>query len=173
MTNSLYKPFLLQPILQLLSPPAASSNYIVKVMKPLYDVQEASITRFAIYHPHYKDKLSHPTWNFVFATDNLHSVCSLGNLSMAAAEPGLVMKKRELSKTSSHLLSHSFQSLSFFLSLMLSEYAVISKQQSSLTLSKMHLAIPKCPTIFKAAAMSKYNTLFKWEFNSILASSLY
>ena len=55
MTESAYKPSLLRPPPQL-SPPAASFNYIVKVMKPLYDVPEASTTSFATYHPHYKEK---------------------------------------------------------------------------------------------------------------------
>lgn len=52
---------------------------------------------------------------------------------------------------------------------MLFEYVVMSKQQSSLTLSKMQLAISKCSTIFHIAAMSKYNTLSKWELSLTLA----
>ena len=140
-------------------------------MKRLYDVQKACITRFAIYYPHYKDKLSNLIWSFVFATDNLHSVYSLGNLSIAvtsASEPGLVMKKEELPKTFLYLLSHSLQPSSFLFSLMLSKYAVILKRQSSSTLSKIRLTISKCSTIFKVAAMSIYNALSKWELSSTL-----
>ncbi len=85
MTKSAYKPSLLRPPLQLLSLPAVSSNYIVKVMKPLYNVQEASITRFAIYHPHYKDKLSNQTRSFVCTVDNFYFLSNFDNLSMASS----------------------------------------------------------------------------------------
>ena len=60
-----------------------SSDSIVKTIKPLHDVPEASTNRFAIYHPHYKDKFSNQTRSFVFAADNVHSLCSLSNLSTA------------------------------------------------------------------------------------------
>ena len=114
MTESTYKTSLLRPPPQLISPPAASANYIVKVMKPLYDMPEASITRFAIYHPHYKDKFSNPTRTFVCAANYLYFICSLDNIltpPTCTTEPGLVMKKREPLRTSLHLLSHQPQSL--------------------------------------------------------------
>ena len=56
MTEFAYKPFLFQPSSQLL-PPAVSSNYIVKVIKSLYNVPETSTKCFAIYYPHYKGEL--------------------------------------------------------------------------------------------------------------------
>lgn len=154
MTKSAYKPFLFQPPLQLLSPSATSSNYIIKVIKPLYDMWEASITWFAIYYSHYKDKLSNLIWSFVFAADNPNSLYSLSNLSIAstcATEPGLVTKKRKPPKTSIHFLSDAFQ----LPSLMLSS-----------TLWKMRL------TIFKYLAISKWTPMSKWQFSSNLASFL-
>ena len=56
MTESAYKTSLLRPTPQLLSPPGASSDSIVKVMKPLHDLSEASTNHLATYHPHYKEK---------------------------------------------------------------------------------------------------------------------
>ncbi len=137
MTKSVYKPFLLRPPPQLLLLLTISSNYIVKVMKPLYNLQEASITRFAIYYLYYKDKLSNLTRSFVFAVDNLHSLCNLSNLIITlacATKPGLVTKKRKLSRPSIYLFYVAVQILSLILSLTLSlirlamfEYLAISK----------------------------------------------
>lgn len=150
MTKSAYKLSLLRPPPQLVSSLTTSSNYIIKVMKPLYNVQEASVTRSAIYHPHYKDKFSNSTRSFFFAADNLHSVCSLSNLSTApayAAEPSLVIKKGKSPRTSLYILFH--QPLSLFLSSMLSEI---------------------CSAIFEYLAMPQYASLmFRWQFSSIFA----
>ena len=44
MTKSVYKLSLLWPPSQLLLPPATSFNYIIKVMKLLYNIQKANIT---------------------------------------------------------------------------------------------------------------------------------
>ena len=66
----------------------SSSDCIVKLMKLLHDVLEESITRFATYHPHYKDK-------------------RVGNPSRTlarVARPSPVSKNREPSRTSLHLL---------------------------------------------------------------------
>ena len=57
MTESTHKPFLLRPPSEQISLPGASSDAIVKVIKPLHDVSEASTNHFAAYHPHYKEKL--------------------------------------------------------------------------------------------------------------------
>lgn len=63
-----------------------------------------------------------------------------------------------------YLFSHSFQLLSFFFSSMISKSVVIFKWQSSLTLSKIRLAI------LKYSIMFEYNVLIKWEFSLTLAS---
>ena len=113
-TEFTYKTSLLWPPSELISPPAVSSNYIVKVIKLLYDILEASITRFAIYHPHYKDKLSNPTRTFVCTANYLYFICNLDNILTPPActtKPGLVMKKRKPPRTSLHLLSHQPPSL--------------------------------------------------------------
>lgn len=78
MTNSIYKLF------QLLSPSIIISNNIIKIIKLLYNVRKISITWFAIYHLHYKDKLSSLTMSFIFSIDNLHSLYNLCNLPMAS-----------------------------------------------------------------------------------------
>ena len=54
MTESAYKTSFFRPTPQLLSPPDTSSDSIVKVIKPLYNVLDASINHFATYNPHYK-----------------------------------------------------------------------------------------------------------------------
>ena len=127
MTESAYHPFLLRPppnltdsahdtsLLRspqkLLSLPGVSSDCIVEVMKPLHDVPEASTNRFAIYHPHYKDKFSNQTRSFVFAADNFYFLSNFDNLSAAsplfvsdrracAVRLGLVVKKGEPLKNS-------------------------------------------------------------------------
>ncbi len=171
-TSDFNRDFYIRPPRKPISLLGDSSDSNVKAIKPLHDVSKASINRIAIYHPHYKNKFSNLTWSFVFATDYLHSLCSLSHLSAApacASEQGLVTKKVEPPRTSLHLLSHSLQPLSFFLSSMLSEYAVMSKRQPSSTLSEMRLAIPKCSAMFKVAAMFKYNALSKWELSLTLA----
>lgn len=56
MTEYKYKSSLLLLSFWLLSLPIALSNYIIKVIKLLYDIQELSIIRFAIYYLHYKNK---------------------------------------------------------------------------------------------------------------------
>ena len=77
MTKSTYKPSLFRLPSQLL-PPAISSNYIIKVIKPLYDILEASTTRFAVYHLHYKKKLriTKATYNFYlyYNSDKLRTI---------------------------------------------------------------------------------------------------
>lgn len=122
MTKSIYKLSLLQPPFQLLLLLATLSNYIIKFMKLLYNMQNVSITWFAIYCLHYKDKLSNITWSFVFVADNFYSLCTLSNLLIAPAyviELGLVMKKGEQPKTFLYLLF--YQLLFLFLSLILSK----------------------------------------------------
>ena len=57
MTESTHKPFLFQPPSEQISLSGASSDAIIKVIKPLHDVSEASTNHFAAYHPHYKEKL--------------------------------------------------------------------------------------------------------------------
>ena len=102
MIKAAYKSSLFWPSPQLLSLPITSSNYIVKIIQSLYDMQKVNIIWFVIYHLHYKDKLSNPTWSFIFAANNLHSIYSLDNFSMIAIciiKSGLVIKKRELLKT--------------------------------------------------------------------------
>lgn len=157
MKKLVYKPSLFRPSPQLLSSRAASSNYIVKVMKLLYDVQEASITRFAIYYPHYKNKLSNLTWSFIFATDNLHSLCNLSNLSTAfiyATKLGLVIKKWEPPRTSLYLLSYS--PLSSFLSSTFSKmYMAMSNWQiSSILASFLLLADNSLATLTSKAFLN-------------------
>lgn len=119
-TKSAYKPFLLQPFSQLLSPSVTLSNYIVQVIKLLYVVQGACITRLVIYHLHYKNKLSNPTQTLVCTISSLYFGCSLGSLGnlstvslfghdgrVCVTKLGLVSKKGELPKTALYF-SHLF-----------------------------------------------------------------
>ena len=55
MTESTHKLFLLWPPSEQISLPSATSDAIVKVIKLLHDVSEASTNHFATYHPHYKE----------------------------------------------------------------------------------------------------------------------
>ena len=48
--------FYIRPLSKLISQLSASSDSIVKVMRPLYGEPEADNHRFVIYHPHYKEK---------------------------------------------------------------------------------------------------------------------
>lgn len=101
MTKSIYKSSLLQLFPQLLLSPTILFNHIIKTMKPLYDVWKVNITRFAIYHLHYKDKPSNLTWSFILTSNNLYFLCSLNNLSIAPTctiKPDLVIKKKNYQK---------------------------------------------------------------------------
>ena len=153
MTKSAYNPSLLRPTRKRISLLGASSHCTVEVVNPLHNVPEASTTRFAIYHPHYKDKLvGNPTRKFVCTANCLYFLRGWSNLLAVfflahdsgayTAEPGLVTKKGEPPRISLHLLSRlpSLPSLLF-----------------SLTLSKMRPAISKC------SAMSKCATIFEWQ----------
>ena len=74
-------------------------------------MQKVNITQFAIYYLYYKDKLSNLTWSFAFITNKLHFLYNLNNLSIAFAytiKPSLIIKKKELLKTSIYLLSKVF-----------------------------------------------------------------
>ncbi len=98
MTKFVYKSSLFQPPLQLLSPPITSSNYIIQIIKPLYDMSEVNIIRFVIYHLYNKNKFHNLTRSFVSVTNNLHFLYSLNNLLMAptcAIESNLVTKKKK------------------------------------------------------------------------------
>ena len=121
MTESTYKTSVFRPLPQLISPPVTSSNYIVKIMKLLYNMPEISITRFVIYHPYYKDKLRNPTRTLVCIANYLYFICSLDNILTPPActtKPGLVIKKREPLRTSLYLLSHQPPSLLLSLTLL-------------------------------------------------------
>ena len=108
------------------------ADYILKIMKLLYYIPEAGKHWFAVYHPHYKDKLVGTLSTlFFFAYDG--GACD--------TKPGLVIKKGEPPRISLHLFSDAHQLLSFML---------------SLTLSKMH------PTMFKYLAIFKCAPMFEW-----------
>ena len=159
MTESTYKTSLFRPPPLLILPPIASSNYIVKVMKSLYDLSEASITWFAIYHLYYKDRLSNTTWTFVCIANCL--ICSLSNPLTAslfaynggdyATKPGLVIKKRELPRTSLPLLSDALQL----------PHLILSSR-----LLKMR------PAIFEYFPMSKCAPMSKWQFIDFFCTAL-
>ena len=154
MTESAYKPSLLQPLLLLL-PSAASSKYIIKVIEPLSDVLVVSTNRFAIYHPHYKDKFVDNPTRALCAVDNFYFLSNFDNFS--AASPlfasnhracaiwlGLVVKKKESLKTSSIYTTDTWI-----------ERAGKTKTPSlllNLTLFKI------CPVI------SKWAAIFEWQF---------
>lgn len=114
--------FFFRPSLKLLSLCDVLSDCIIKVI--------------AAYHLHYKDKLiSNPTQSFICAANSFYFLYNLENLSTISllacngayiAEPGLVTKKRKLSKTSLYFFSHPFQA-PFFLSLMLFKYITMFK----------------------------------------------
>ena len=55
--SKLNRQFYIWPLLELISLLGGSSDYIAKVMKPLYSVPEVGNHWFATYHKHYKDKL--------------------------------------------------------------------------------------------------------------------
>ena len=57
-TSNLNRDFFIHPPQELVAIIRASPNYILKVVKPLYDVPKAGNHWFAIYHGHYIDKLS-------------------------------------------------------------------------------------------------------------------
>lgn len=166
MTKSVYKPSLLRPPPQLLSLPVTSSNYIVKVMKPFYNMQETSITRFAIYHLYYKEKsrMTKFVYNHFVLWPLLKVLSFLGissdccdwtnlsaalflthNSSACIAEPGM----EEPPRMSIHHISDALQPLSLML---------------SLTLTKMR------PAMFKYLAISKCAPIFKWQFSSTLTN---
>ena len=182
MTEYAHNPSLLQPPPQLSSLPGDWSNCVVK---------------FGTYHPHYKDKADgDPTRTFVCIANCFYFLCYWSNLSAGfflthnsgayTAEPGLVTKKRESSRILSVFaidtamlsysrfprlyLSHHFQPPAFFFTSTLSEYVVMSKGQSSLMLSEMHLAIFKYLAMLKYAAIFKYAQTSKWQSSSTLAS---
>lgn len=108
-------------------------------------MSEASINRFAIYHPHCKDKLSNLNQSFVFTSYYLHFLCSLSHLSATLAyiiKLDLITKKRELLRILLYLVSCPFKTQSLFLSLTLSkmhpvisERLVMSEWQLRLTLT--------------------------------------
>ena len=123
-------------------------------MKPLHDVPEAGITRFAIYHPHYKDKLvGNPTRKFVSAANRLYFLCGWSNLPAAvffahdsgtcAAELDIVTKKGEPPRTS--LRRSQLPSLP-------------SLPLLDSTFSKMRLAMFKYLAIFKCAPVSEWQS---------------
>lgn len=129
-----------------------SSDSIVKVIKLLHNVPKANTNRFAIYHLHYKDKLSNLTWSLVCTTNNFYFLSNFNNLSVAsplfisnckacATQLGLVIKKGELLEISSIYIPDTWiervrKAKTLFLLL-------------SSTLSKIHPAISKYMTIFK------------------------
>ena len=55
-TSDFYRNFYIRPAPEQILLLGTLSNGIVKVIKPLHDVPEASTTSYAIYHPHYKEK---------------------------------------------------------------------------------------------------------------------
>lgn len=123
---------------------------IVKVIKLLHDMPEASTNRFTIYHPYYKEKIvSNPTRTFVYAINYLYFLGNLDSLSTASlfaydsraytTEPGPVIKKRELPRISLYLLSHLSQPLFPLFNLTIFEYALISGLQLSSTLASFPL----------------------------------
>ena len=163
-----------EPILLL----GALSNCIVKVIKPLYGIPKLGKHKFTTHHPYYKEKLgmteyaynpyllysdklvSNPTWTSVCVASYLcfgYNLGRLGNFSMpflfacggssCTTKSGLVTKEGEPTRTSLHLISHLFQSLSFLL---------------GSTLSKMR------PVMFICLAISKYITMCKWLFSSVM-----
>ena len=71
---------------------------------------------------------------------------------------------------SSLYLFHHFQPLTFFFSSTFSEYVVMSKEQSSLTLFEICLAIFKYLAILKYAPIFKCARESKWQSSSTLAS---
>ena len=56
-TSELNQDFYIQSLLEFISLLDAKSDYIVKVIKPLYNVPEAENHWFATYHTHHKKKL--------------------------------------------------------------------------------------------------------------------
>lgn len=149
-TYNLNQDFYIQPLFKQLSLLGNLSDSIVKVIKPLYDIPEASRSRFTIYQPHYKEKIiSNSNWTFVCITNCLYFLCNLSKLSTAslftcdgkayAIEPGLVTKKRELPRTSLYHLFHLLQSPSPLFSLTIFKYTLISRWQLSTTLTTFFL----------------------------------
>ena len=56
-TSDLNRDFCIQPLLLLISLLGASSDFIIKVIKPLYGVSKVSIPWFASYHTYNKETL--------------------------------------------------------------------------------------------------------------------
>ena len=117
-------------------------------MKPLHDVPKASTTRFAIYYPHYKDKLvGNLTRKFVSTANCLYFLCGWSNLLAAfffaydsgtcATKLDIVIKKGELPRTSLHCFRL---------------FSLLSLCLLGSTFLKMR------PAIFKYAAMSKWQS---------------
>lgn len=104
------------------------------------------VSKFSIYHQHYKKKL-----NINNLTQNF--ACNV--------KPGLVTKKEKLPKISLYFLSDAFQLPSFMISL------TLSKMRS---LFFKHLAIFKCILIFIWQLSFKYTLISKWQFSLTLAS---
>ena len=135
-----------EPILLL----GASSNCIVKVIKPLYSIPEAGKNKFTTYHPHYKEKLGITESTKELVTDSAASTfaCDSG---ACATKPGLVTKKGEPPRISLHFISHPLQPPSLLL---------------GSTLSKMR------PVMFVCSAISKYATMCEWPFSSALEAKI-
>lgn len=148
-----YNPFLFRSLFKSLSLLGVLSDYIVK---------------FAIHHSNYKDIVGDLNRTFVFTANCLFFLYGWSNLLVTIfghhgcayfAKPGLVMKKRELLKTSLHLLS--YQPLFLFLSLTFSKMRPVIFKYSPMS---------KCLAKSKCAAMSKYIAMFKWQPSSTLTS---
>lgn len=135
---------LFQPFFNMSSILDALFNYIVKVMKLLYNISKPN-NRFAIYYLHYKDKLvGNLTQAFDYIINCSYFLYGLSNFSTTfffahnsnayTTKPGLVTKKREPPRTFLHFFSRLFSLLSLFLSLTpskiclaISEYLAVSK----------------------------------------------
>ncbi len=146
-TKSIYNPSLLQFLLKLISLLSVLFDYVVK---------------FATHHPHYKDIVGNQTRTFIYAINCLSILCGWSNLLAAIftynggayiTKPGLVMKERELPRTSLHLLSHEPPFLLF-----------------SLTLSKMRLVMFKYSLISEYLAILKCTAISKWQLSLTLTS---
>lgn len=76
-TESVYKLSLFWLPPQLLLPSISLSNYIVKVMKPLYIMPEASINCSVIYHSYYTEKVWMTKVNYDPCSDKLKTITSV------------------------------------------------------------------------------------------------
>lgn len=119
--ESVYNSFVYYPLSKQILPLGISSDSIVKIIKPIYNMSKASLNHFAIYCLHYKNIfVSNLTQIYICITNSLYFL-------------GLVTKeKKEPPRVVLSLLSNTLWLLSFMLSLMLSksttifEYATIS-----------------------------------------------